>query len=174
MLYFGSVFVFLEFYPIGFHEILETDWTTDHVLCVHILFKYESSWGYSVIDIPVTFTLNHGNFQQYLIEHLISRIFFVFIVDLIFLWCFSVVYIFFQKSLTLFCTLSPFCYVSIMTVIGTHSLAMFIVLHCSISLRYFICIKDAYKEHIILGLWRRNIFRNMEYKKLFFFQCTCN
>lgn len=74
-MYFGSVFVFLEFYPIGFHEILETDWTTDHVLCVHILFIYESSWVYSVIDIPVTFTLNHGSFQQYLIEHLISRIF---------------------------------------------------------------------------------------------------
>lgn len=87
---------------------------------------------------------------------------------------FQCCFYFFQKSLTLFCTLSPFCYVSIMTVIGTHSLAMFIVLHCSISLRYFICIKDAYKEHIILGLWRRNIFRNMEHKKLFFFQCTCN
>lgn len=82
---------------------------------------------------------------------------------------FQCCFYFFQKSLTLFCTLSPFCYVSIMTVIGTHSLAMFIVLHCSISLRYFICIKDAYKEQIILGLWRSNIFRNMNIKSCFSF-----
>lgn len=43
LLYFGFVFVFLEFYFIGFYEILEIDWIIDYVFCVYILFIYEFS-----------------------------------------------------------------------------------------------------------------------------------